>query len=41
MSGEAKRKRKRGRPPKIIPAIPGPFESIIKALVQPVRKEGV
>ena len=31
------KKNKGGRPEKLIPRIPGPFEAIIKALVKPVK----
>ena len=33
----AKTKRKPGRPEKLIPSLPGPFEAIIKALVRPIK----
>ena len=33
----ADKKQKRGRPEKLIPPIPGPFEAIVKALVRPVK----
>ena len=31
-------KRKKGRPPEIIPPIPDTFENVIKALVKPVKE---
>ena len=35
-----KPRRPRGRPEKLIPPIPGPFENVIKALVQPIKRTG-
>ena len=32
-----KHKKPIGRPPKLIPPIHGPFESVIKALVRPLK----
>ena len=32
-----KQKKPIGRPPKLIPPIHGPFESVIKALVRPLK----
>ena len=31
--------KKIGRPPKIVPPIPDSFENVIKALIQPVKKD--
>ena len=34
------KKKRPGRPPKMIEPIPDTFENVIKALVRPVKKEG-
>ena len=38
MKKRKKRKKPIGRPEKIIPLIHGPFESVIKALVRPLKE---